>query len=108
MLGTLEMHVMLAILRQNGNAYGVSISETLEERTGKRHSLGAIYTTLDRLKEKKYIASREGEATAERGGRKKTYFALTGLGQAVLHETLNATRRLQDGVRIPARGAIAQ
>jgi DNA-binding PadR family transcriptional regulator len=105
MLGTLERHVMLAILRENGNAYGVSIADTLEKRTGRRHSLGAIYTTLDRLYEKKYLTKRDGEPTKERGGRRKMYYALTGLGQGALDEALNETRALGRGIPRP-RGAV--
>ena len=99
MLGTLEQHILLAILRRAGDAYGVSIAEELEARTGKRHSFGAIYTTLERLKAKGYVESREGEATAERGGRAKVYFRLTGNGEAALDESLNAVSRLRAGIR---------
>ncbi len=99
MLGTLEQHILLAILRKRGNAYGVSIAEELEARTNKRHSFGAIYTTLERLKTKGYVTSREGEPTAERGGRAKLYFDLTGKGQKALDESLHAVFRLQAGIR---------
>ena len=103
MLGTLEMHVMLAVLRKGRKAYGVSIAEELEKRTKKRYSLGAIYTTLERMLEKKFVSARKGEATDERGGRAKKYFEVTALGQAAIYETLNATSRLSKGLRL--RGA---
>jgi PadR family transcriptional regulator PadR len=99
MLGTLELYVLLTVLRQNGTAYGVSIAEDLEERTGKRWSLGAIYTTLDRLKTKRYVTAKNGEPTPERGGRAKIYFEITGLGQTAANDALDATQRVKSGIR---------
>jgi PadR family transcriptional regulator len=99
LLGTLEQHILLAILRKRGNAYGVSIADELEARTNKRHSFGSIYTTLERLKAKGYVAVREGEPTAERGGRAKLYFKLTGKGQDALEGSLNAVSKLRAGIR---------
>lgn len=100
MLGTLEQHVLLAVMRKRGTAYGVSIAEELLARTGKRHSLGAIYTTLERLREKAFVVSREGEATPERGGRAKLYFELTASGEAVLGDSINAISNLQKGLKL--------
>ena len=95
----LELQILLTVMRQGGNAYGVSIATDIESRIGRRHSLGAIYTTLERLEGKKYIISREGEATFERGGRKKRYFELTALGQTVINDALDATNKLSKGIR---------
>jgi hypothetical protein len=44
-----EQLVLLAILRLKENAYGMSIRREIEDRTERRTSLGAVYTTLDRL-----------------------------------------------------------
>jgi len=90
---------MLAVLRKSGRAYGVSIAEELKAATGKSYSLGAIYTTLERLRDKKLVTSRHGEATPERGGRAKLYFEVTALGQAQINKTLAATNALSRGLR---------
>jgi DNA-binding PadR family transcriptional regulator len=90
---------MLAILRQHPSAYGVSIQEQIEEQTKHRYSFGSIYAALERLDDRGYVKSREGEATSQRGGRKKVYFALTGLGQAALQESLAAVDALRKGLR---------
>lgn len=95
MLGTLELHILLAVRRLGRNAYGVSIAEELAKETNQQYSFGAIYTTLERLREKRFVRSRRGEATKERGGRAKTYFEVTALGQAAAAETLNVTDRLR-------------
>ena len=68
-LTTLEQHLLLAVLGLHPNAYGVSIREHIRERTGREPSTGSVYASLDRLEEKGFVRSRQGEATAERGGK---------------------------------------
>ena len=54
-LGEFEQRVLMAILRLGAGAYGVTIMEEIERRTGRRVSLGAVYTTLARLEKKGYV-----------------------------------------------------
>jgi PadR family transcriptional regulator, regulatory protein PadR len=98
-LGPLDQHVMLAIMRRRPEAYGVSIQQHIHERTGREYSLGAVYASLDRLEEKGFVASKQGEPTAERGGRAKLFFHLTAPGQAALQQSLRAIDELRRGVR---------
>ena len=104
-LSTLENRVMMAILRLNPNAYGISIQDKLQEITGKEYSLGSIYAVLERLEDKGFIKSRTGEATAERGGKRKQYYVLAAEGEAVLHEAMNTWKALSRGIRL--KGATA-
>jgi hypothetical protein len=48
-LGEFEQLIPFSILRLGDDAYGVSIREKIEERTGRAVSVGAIYTALGRL-----------------------------------------------------------
>jgi PadR family transcriptional regulator, regulatory protein PadR len=57
-LGELEQHILAALLRLRGNAYGVSIRDEIVERTGRDVAVGATYVTLDRLEAKGYVSSR--------------------------------------------------
>ena len=98
-LSKVEEHLMLAILRLHPNAYGVSIRDLIEERTGTRYSFGTIYAALDRLEEKGFIKSRQGEPTAERGGKAKLYFTVTAAGQTTLEQSLMATSSLRKGLQ---------
>ncbi len=98
-IGPLDQQVMLAIMRQQPKAYGVSIQQLIEERTGREYSVGAIYASLDRLEDRGYVASKPGEPTAERGGRAKLYFKLTSPGQAALQRSLRAIDSMRRGVR---------
>lgn len=83
-LGEFEQIVLLAALRLGKNAYGVTIWEEIEKRTGRPVMLGAVYSTLDRLEAKRYISSKVGDPTPERGGRAKRFFKITAQGSAAL------------------------
>lgn len=85
-LGGFEELVLLAVGSLADDAYGVSIKETLEEKTGKKPSIGALHSALYRLEEKGYLTSSEGGATNERGGRRKKYYQLTATGKHTLEE----------------------
>lgn len=105
-LGELEYVVLLAVARQRGAGYGVSLRAEVAERTGRSLSLGAIYSTLYRLEEKGFVSSRRGEATAERGGRAKRLFRVEGAGARTLVETRERLERLWDGVDpLPGEGS---
>ncbi len=74
-LGEFEEIVLLAIMRLRDNAYGVTIWQTVEEVAERPTSIGAIYTTLERLEQKGFVSSWQGEPTAQRGGRAKTWWS---------------------------------
>src|SRR5882724_4685323 len=63
-LGEFEEIVLLAIISLGEEAYGVSIRREIENKTERSTSVGAVYTTLERLEKKGYLSSRQGEATA--------------------------------------------
>jgi PadR family transcriptional regulator PadR len=99
-LGEFEEIVMLAILRLGVNAYGVTIRREIESQIQRTTSVGAVYTTLERLEKKGYVTSRHGEPTAERGGRAKRYFQVEGAGADALERAMIARQRLLKGVRL--------
>ena len=68
-IGEMEHMVLLAVVRLNEQAYGSQIRQCLADTAGRDLSIGALYTTLERLEQKGLLKSRLGEATAERGGR---------------------------------------
>jgi PadR family transcriptional regulator PadR len=97
-LGELEQVVLLAILRLGDNAYGVTIRSEIAACTGREPSPGALYTTLDRMEQKGVVRSWLGDATPQRGGRAKRYFALTRSGRAALVSAQRAYQRLLEGL----------
>ncbi len=97
-LSNFELMVMLAVIRLGDNAYGVPIAEEIEKRRGKLVRIGSVYAALDRLGAKGFVDSELGESTAERGGRAKRYFRLTGKGLGEVQETRRALVELWTGL----------
>ncbi|MDN5203740.1 helix-turn-helix transcriptional regulator [Fulvivirgaceae bacterium BMA10] len=88
-LGEFEEIVMLTIAALHEGAYGVAIKETIEERTKRNVSVGAMYSALNRLESKGFVDSEWGESTQERGGKRKRLFTLTIDGKKALIEAKN-------------------
>jgi DNA-binding PadR family transcriptional regulator len=91
-LGEFEQVVLLAVAQLGGTGYGVTVRQEIQRRTGRRVSLGAVYSTLVRAEEKGYVAGFEGESTSVRGGRAKRHYRLLPAGAGAL----KATRRMLD------------
>lgn len=103
-IGEFEELVLLAILSQRENAYGVTIRQALEDATARLITVGSLYTTLSRLEEKGLVESWVGEPTAERGGRAKRHYRVNGSAQSLLKEVQASRARLIDAQTI---GSIA-
>jgi PadR family transcriptional regulator, regulatory protein PadR len=93
-VGQHELMVMLAVLRLGREAYGVPIAAEIASKTGREMLQGSVYATLERLEAKGLVASRLGEATAQRGGRAKRYFKLTAEGVRQVREAQRALEAL--------------
>lgn len=94
-MGEFEQAVLLAILHLGDDAYGMEVRTLIEERTGRDVSIGAVYTTLERLSRKDYVSSRVGEPTAERGGRAKKFYAVEPAGLEALREAQEFMSRMR-------------
>ena len=98
-LGELEQSILFALLELEGReAYGVTIRESIQRRTGRTVSSGAVYTGLDRLREQGLVASWVGEPTPERGGRRKRLYRLEPAGLAALDRSVRVFKALTDGL----------
>jgi DNA-binding PadR family transcriptional regulator len=105
LLGSLEHIILLALVRLEPNAYGMTVRREIETRTGRDVSIGAVYSTLERLEMKGYVSSMIGEPTAERGGRAKRLFRIEASGRRALATSQDAIRRMAAGVRMRWRNA---
>lgn len=103
MTGEFEQIVLLAVARLSGEGYGMTIRREIEWRTGRPVSIGAIYATLDRLERKGWIGSKEGEATARRGGRAKRHFRLEAAGAEALLTARRMLESMWEDVELGAR-----
>jgi PadR family transcriptional regulator PadR len=98
MLGEFEYLLLSASARLGDEAYGAAIREAIEQATGRPCSVGALYTTLDRLEEKGLIATTMGDATPQRGGRPKRMVHVTAKGIREAAEFYRAVTRASEGV----------
>jgi DNA-binding PadR family transcriptional regulator len=97
-LGNFELMVMLALIRLGDGAYGVPISQEIESRSGREVAVGSVYAALERLERKGLVKSELGEPTAERGGRAKRHFRVTGLGLRQVRESQRTLTKLWQGL----------
>ena|SRR6516225_2931322 len=97
-LGELELMILLALVRLGDDAYGVPISKELLELAGREVALGSVYAALDRLERKRFLTSKMGDPTPERGGRAKRFFRVTPAGLRALKTTRTALINLWRGI----------
>jgi DNA-binding PadR family transcriptional regulator len=101
-LGEFEHLVLLAILRLGEEAYGLTIRNEIQERTGREPAPGALYTTLERLEDKGLLTSSMGDPTPQRGGRAKRFVKVSVAGMKALNEARRVYLRMWDGLAFPA------
>jgi DNA-binding PadR family transcriptional regulator len=102
-LGTLELSALLAVVRLGDDAYGLAVRHDLSERAGRDYSVGAIYTTLQRLEDKGLLASRASEPLPVRGGRSRRHFRLTGAGSRAIRNAERQATSMWAGIGNPIR-----
>ena len=98
MLGEFEYLLLSAAARLGDDAYGVAIRAAVREATGRECSLGALYTTIDRLERKGLLSTWMGDPTPQRGGRPKRMIRVTAKGARAAAEFYTAIRRVSRGV----------
>ncbi|NKB89350.1 MAG: PadR family transcriptional regulator [Acidobacteria bacterium] len=86
LLGAFEELVLLAVARGDGDAYGMSVRRDVQARSGRDVTIGAVYSTLDRLETKGLLGSVTREGDAVRGGQARRCFELAPEGATALLE----------------------
>ena len=98
MLGEFEYLMLTVAARLGEDAYGAAIRQEIEHSTKRHCSIGALYTTLDRLEEKGLIKTHMGDPTPQRGGRPKRMVRVTAKGVQAASEFYAAVQRVSRGV----------
>ena len=106
-LGEFEQFILLSILKLGDEAYGTAIRQLLADAINRDVTIGALYTTLERLEKKRMLASRMGEATKERGGRAKKYYKVTADGIQALHRSKLALTAMWENTCLLEQGVMA-
>lgn len=98
MLGEFEYLILSAATRLREDAYGAAIRQEIEEATRHHCSIGALYTTLDRLEAKGLVKTWMGDPTPQRGGRSKRMVSVTANGIRAASDFYVAVKRVSRGV----------
>jgi PadR family transcriptional regulator PadR len=98
MLGEFEYLLLTAAARLGDDAYGAAIRQVIGEATKRHCSIGALYTTIDRLESKGLLKTWMGDATPQRGGRPKRMVEVTAKGARAAADFYEAVNRVSRGV----------
>ncbi len=98
MLGEFEYLIITAAAYLGENAYSAAIRDEISLATGRKCSIGALYTTVDRLEAKGLVKTWMGEATPQRGGRAKRMIQVTAEGVRAAEHFYKAINRVTRGV----------
>jgi PadR family transcriptional regulator PadR len=99
-IGRLELAVLLSVARLGDAAYGASVRRDVSVRLRRDYSVGAMYTTLQRLEDKGLLRSDTSEPMAVRGGRARRCFHPTASGVRALHRARGEHAALWVGVHL--------
>jgi DNA-binding PadR family transcriptional regulator len=83
----LEVATLIAVVRLEHNAYGMTIREEIESFRGEPVALASVYAALQRLTHDGWLTVARSHPLAIQGGRTKRLYTLTALGpRELLHE----------------------
>ena len=99
-IGEFELPVLLRVGLLGDEAYGVAVRAAVSKRLGRECSIGAVYTSLQRLEHKGFVTSTTSDPTPVRGGRAKRYFALTSAGERAIRQAQATAQRVWSGLRL--------
>ncbi len=103
----MEQLILFALVELDEEGYGASVGRSIEARTGREVSPGAIYTALDRMETRGLVSSWVGEPTPERGGRRRKHYRVTPEGATALRRSVQVMRDMADGL-LPAVDSLAR
>jgi DNA-binding PadR family transcriptional regulator len=97
-LGEFEQMVLLAILQQAEDAFGLEVRREIERSAGRSVSRSAFYTTLERLEQKGYVVWEEATPDDSRRTAPLRRFRVTDSGLETLRVTGRAWKSLWRGL----------
>ena len=97
-LGEFEEIVLLTVGILYEDAYGLAITDEIEQRTGRNITISSVHKALNRLESKGFLTSRMGGATEERGGRQKRLFSITAYGKKALNDARDLRNNMYEAI----------
>jgi DNA-binding PadR family transcriptional regulator len=97
-IGEFELYVLAAVAHGGDEAYGVTIRQEIERRTGRNVAIGAVHATLGRLEDKRLVRFRVSDPQPIPGGKRRKFFRLTASGERALRHSSAMLARMLDGL----------
>ncbi len=97
-LGEFEQLILFSVVELGNDAYGGAIRETIERRTGRVVSSGAINTALGRLADRNLVTSQVAEPSAGRMGRPRKYYSIEPAGARELMACYSTIQAMAGGL----------
>ena len=97
-LGVFEQMVLLAILRQGEEAFGLEVRREIEANAKRKVSRSAFYTTLDRLEKKGFVKWIPMVSESPRRAAPIRFFTVTPAGLEALRDSRGALEALWRGM----------
>jgi PadR family transcriptional regulator len=85
-IGETEKRILAVVVGSGNLASGYEIRKLLKSKANQDLSVGALYSTLDRLKRKGYLTYTVGEGGLDRGSRPQRFFSVSGTGYDLLRD----------------------
>jgi DNA-binding PadR family transcriptional regulator len=97
-LGGFEQTLLIGLARRGGQADATAIRAEIEAKTGRSVAAGALFTVMERLRERGLVTSRKSEPRRVRGGRRRKVYQLEPEGAQALAEAHREYVSLTSGV----------
>lgn len=98
LLSRAEEIILLAVIKLEDNAYGVTIRDYIHEATGLKWSFASIYEPLHKLARKGFVRRLKKGTYPERGGRARCMYEITADGREALLSIRQVQERLSKDV----------
>jgi len=98
LLGSFEELVLLAVAHDGDAAYGMTVRQQIAERSGREVTIGAVYSTLERLTAKGLLSTRTADPSEARQGRARRYYQLLPYGVEALLQSRAVHDRMWAGL----------
>ena len=102
-VGELEFQVLLSVMQLDEEAYGAEVRRDVSKRAQRDYSVGAIYSSLERLEQKGLLRSAETDPLPVRGGRSRRRFKATAAGRAAMRIEIGARGKAWKSVQVAWR-----
>ena len=77
----------------------MEVRREIAQRTGRDAAIGAVYATLERLRDKGFLRAREAASDNDTGRMRRAY-QVTAEGRRALDQALDALAKMREGVRL--------